>query len=738
MRYKTTADIEPLKEMLGQEKAIEAMEFGLKIDDVGYNLYISGETGTGRTSYTLKKVKDYTKNKIEQKDWCYVYNFEEPREPIALEFEIGEGKLFKKDMEKFIDDLYTDLQRAFESEEFEMEKNRILDEYEIKKEIYIKKMKEYGDERGFRLKNTKYGMVFVPKNEETDTTDDEFVKLKREMENITIKVISKIKELEMIAKEDLLELEEKIGIYIIKPHIEYLIEEYGENYKVKKYLAHLSDDVLENMYIFYLDEEELKNINEKEYLMKYKVNLFIDNVVNSNVDKAPVVLELNPTYLNLFGKAEYESINGTIKTDFSKLVPGSFHKANGGYLILYVDQILRNANSWDMLKRCLQTKKIRIDTLTGLKPEAIPLDIKIILIGSQYLYNMLYMYDEEFNKYFKVMVDFDSEMDKDNDNEMGVAKFISSYCRDNKLKHFTYDAVQVVLKYSSRLVESNKKLTTRFNKISEILIESNLFAKIRNSEFVDNIDVKKAIYEKWNRVNKIERKIDGMYESNQLLIDVDKEKIGVINGLSVLNMGEYSFGRPVVISVTTSPGNKGIINIEREAKLSGKIHDKGVLILNGYLLENFSKENQVSITANICFEQSYSGVDGDSASGAELYALLSSLSEVPLKQNIAVTGSINQKGDVQVVGGVTHKIEGFYSICKQKGLNGKQGVILPKHNLENLILRDEVQESIDKGEFHIYPITRIEEAMEILTNKSFSEIYDKIIKRLNKFDEISR
>lgn len=738
MKYKTTADIEPLKEILGQEKAIEAMEFGLKIDDVGYNIYISGETGTGRTSYVLKKLKEYTKNKVNQKDWCYVYNFEEEREPIVLDFEIGKGKLFKRDMEKFIDDLYIELQRAFESEEFEVEKNKILDEYEIKKEIYIKKMKAYGDERGFKLKNTKYGMIFVPKDEEADTTSEEFVKLKREMENITIKVISKIKELEMVAKDNLLGLEEEIGIYIIKPHIEYLIEEYGENYKVKKYLAHLSDDLLENMYIFYLDEEELKNINEKEYLMKYKVNLFIDNVANSNVDKSPTVIELNPTYLNLFGKAEYESVNGAIKTDFTKLMPGAFHKANGGYLILYVDQILRNPHCWDMLKICLQTKKIRIETLTGLKPEAIPIDVKIILIGSQYIYNMLYMYDEEFNKYFKVMVDFDSEMDKDNNNEMGVAKFISSYCNNNNLKHFTYDAVQVVLKYSSRLVESNKKLSTRFNKISEILIESNLFAKMRNSEFVDNIDVKKAIHEKWNRVNKIEKKIDGMYESNQLLINVDKEKVGVINGLSVLNMGEYSFGRPVVISVTTSPGNKGIINIEREAKLSGKIHDKGVLILSGYLLENFSKEKPISITANICFEQSYSGVDGDSASGAELYALLSSLSEIPLKQNIAVTGSINQKGDVQVVGGVTQKIEGFYSICKLKGLNGKQGVIIPKYNLENLVLRDEVQESIDKGEFHIYPITRIEEAMEILTNKSFSEIYDKIIERLTKFCEISR
>ncbi|SHJ90460.1 Lon protease family protein [Tepidibacter formicigenes] len=738
MKYKTTADIKPLKGILGQEKATWAMEFGLKIDDPGYNIYISGETGTGRTSYALNILKKYAKDRAKNKDWCYVYNFENPREPIALSFEKGKGKIFKKDIEKFIENLYDELPRAFDSEEYEKEKNKILDEYEIKKELLIKKMKEHGEKKGFKFKSNKFGMIFVPKDENVDTTSEEFLKVKRELENLTMQVVSKIKELENIAKEDLLNLEEEVGTIVINPQVDNLIKKYGEDYKVKKYLFHLRDDILEKMYLFYLDEEELKNIDEKQYLIKYQVNLFIDSVGNGNMDSAPVVLEINPNYINLFGKVEYESVNGIIRTDFTKIVPGALHKANGGYLVVYIDQVLRSPYSWDMLKRCLQVKEVKIDTLTGIKPEPIPIDVKVILIGSQYLYNILYRYDEEFNKYFKVIVDFDSEMNRNEDNEIGVARFISSYCNENNLKHFTYDAVNVVLKYSSRLVENTKKLSTRFNKIAEIIIESNLFANIRGSEFVEPNDVKKAIYEKWNRVNKIEKKIDEMYKTGQLLISVEGEKIGVINGLSVINMGEYSFGRPVVITATTSPGNKGIINIEREAKLSGRIHDKGILILSGYLLENFSKERPVSITANICFEQSYSGVDGDSASGAELYALLSSLSQIPIKQNIAVTGSINQKGEVQVVGGVTQKIEGFYHICKAKGLNGKQGVILPKNNLNNLVLLDEVQKAIDEGKFHIYPVTRIEEAIEILTGKPFAYIYDKIINRLNKFYEISK
>lgn len=737
MKFKTTAELNSLEGILGQERAICAMEFGLKINDPGYNIYISGESGTGRTSYALNILKEYAKNKKNHKDWCYVYNFENHLEPIALSFEKGTGRVFKKDMEKLIENLLDEFKKAFDGEEYEKRKNQILDDFEIKKEHLIQKMKTFGEERGFNLKTSKVGMVFAPKDEKVDKTSDEFLKSKREIESLTIEVVAKIREIESKAKDDILELEESIAVYVIDPHFNSLFDKYGKEEKVKKYLYDIREDILENMYLFYLNEDELKSANEKDHFVRYKVNLFIDSG-NDNIDSAPVVLELNPSHLNLFGKVEYESQSGMLRTDFTKIIPGAIHKANGGYLILYVDQLLRNPSSWDVLKRSLQLKKVKVDSLTAIKPEPIPIDIKIVLIGSQYIYNVLYRYDEEFNKYFKVIVDFDSNMERNKSNEKGVAQFIASYCNKENLKHFTYEAVDAVLKYSSRLIENKKKLSTRFNKIAEIIIEANLFANLRNSEYVDKEDVKKAIHGKWYRLNKIEKKIDEMYKNGQLLISVDGEKIGVINGLSVINMGEYAFGRPTVITATTSPGNKGVINIEREVKLSGSIHDKGVLILGGYLLENFSRQRPVSITANICFEQSYNGVDGDSASGAELYALLSSLSQVPLKQNIAVTGSINQKGEVQVVGGVTQKVEGFYYICKAKGLNGKQGVILPKNNLDNLVLLDEVEKAIKEGKFHIYPVTKIEDAMEILTGKSFAYICDKIIERINKFYEISK
>ncbi|KXZ39291.1 lon-related putative ATP-dependent protease [Alkalithermobacter thermoalcaliphilus JW-YL-7 = DSM 7308] len=738
MKFKTTAELEPLKEILGQDKAINAMEFGLSIDDIGYNIYISGETGTGRTTYALEALKNYSRQKDSHLDWCYVYNFENPHEPIALSFQRGVGRKFKKDVDALADNILSDFRNILNSEEYEKERNQILTNYEIQKQMLIQQIKDYGKEKGFNFKSTQSGIVFIPIDENVDSNSKEFLESKIEIENMTIGIISKIKQLEEDAKNKIASLEESIAISVVDPYIKSLIKKYGKNSKVKKYLLNMREDILNNIYIFYMDDEELQSIDEREYFLKYKVNLFIDNGKEKNIKNAPVVLELNPIYPNLFGKVEYENDKGVIKTDFTKIIPGSIHKANGGYLVLYINELLKSPYSWDLLKRTLQFKKIQIDTATSMKPEPIPLDIKIVLIGSQYLYDLLYYYDEEFSKYFKVLVDFSTEMARNEENELKVARFISNYCNKMNLKHFTYDAVQVVLKHSSRLAQNRKKLSTRFNKIKELIIESNLFADRRNSEFVDKEDVKNAIYEKINRINKIEKKLDEMYQNNKLLISLGGKKIGVINGLSVISMGEYSFGRPAVITVTTSPGHKGVINIEREVRLSGAIHDKGVLILGGYLLENFSKEVPVSITSHICFEQSYSCIDGDSASSAELYALLSSLSEVPIKQNIAVTGSVNQKGDIQVVGGVTEKVEGFFNICKIKGLTGDQGVIIPKNNLDNLVLTEEIENAIKNGLFKIYPVDRIEEAMEILTDTTFEQICDRINKRLKKFYEMSK
>ena len=734
-KFNNTSEIEPLKDFLGQDRAMTAMEFGLKIDNPSYNIYVAGEPGTGKTTYTMKVLETYANNKENHKDWCYVYNFDNPREPIVISLQRGEGKVFKDDIEKMIDKLFEEIKEAFDSEEYEINKNTLLEEYEIQKEDLVKKIKVYGEEKGFKLKSSKVGMVFVPLNEnfEEEVSSDEFFKIKKELENMAIKVVYQIREIEEKIKTIMIEIEDEVGKIVVDPHIEKLKEKYKSNEKVLNYIEKVREDILKNLELFYLDDEELREYYSKDCFLKYVVNLFVDN---QNNDKAPIIVESNPSPSNLFGKVEYDYNSGNIKTDFTKIFSGSVQKANGGYLVLYAQQLLSYPLSWELLKRTIKSQKIPIETKVSIEAEEIPLDLKIILIGSNYIYDALYRYDNEFSKYFKIFVDFENEMDKSEITEYGIAQFIASQCEKNKFKHFTYEAVEDILKHSTRLVGCKNKLSTDFNKLLEIITEADIFAKIENKEFVEKKHVKKAIYEKHKRLSKIENKMDEYIQNNTIMIDTEGSRVGVINGLSVLSMGEYSFGRPSRITVTTSMGNRGLVNIEREVKMSGPIHNKSVLILQGYLTEHFAQEYSLSINAYICFEQNYGGIEGDSATLAELCALLSSLSNVPIKQNIAVTGSLNQKGDIQVVGGITEKIEGFYNVCKKRGLDNKTyGVILPKDNMDNLILNDEIEESIKNGNFKIYPVTNVEESVEILMDKMFKDVEILVKEKLDKYNE---
>lgn len=734
-KFNNTSEIEPLKDFLGQDRAMTAMEFGLKIDNPSYNIYVAGEPGTGKTTYTMKVLETYANNKENHRDWCYVYNFDNPREPIVISLQRGEGKVFKDDIEKMIDKLFEEIKEAFDSEEYEINKNTLLEEYEIQKEDLVKKIKVYGEEKGFKLKSSKVGMVFVPLNEnfEEEVSSDEFFKIKKELENMAIKVVYQIREIEEKIKTIMIEIEDEVGKIVVDPHIENLKEKYKSNEKVLNYIEKVREDILKNLELFYLDDEELREYYSKDCFLKYVVNLFVDN---QNNDKAPIIVESNPSPSNLFGKVEYDYNSGNIKTDFTKIFSGSVQKANGGYLVLYAQQLLSYPLSWELLKRTIKSQKIPIETKVSIEAEEIPLDLKIILIGSNYIYDALYRYDNEFSKYFKIFVDFENEMDKSEITEYGIAQFIASQCEKNKFKHFTYEAVEDILKHSTRLVGCKNKLSTDFNKLLEIITEADIFAKIENKEFVEKKHVKKAIYEKHKRLSKIENKMDEYIQNNTIMIDTEGSRVGVINGLSVLSMGEYSFGRPSRITVTTSMGNRGLVNIEREVKMSGPIHNKSVLILQGYLTEHFAQEYSLSINAYICFEQNYGGIEGDSATLAELCALLSSLSNVPIKQNIAVTGSLNQKGDIQVVGGITEKIEGFYNVCKKRGLDNKTyGVILPKDNMDNLILNDEMEESIKNGNFKIYPVTNVEESVEILMDKMFKDVEILVKEKLDKYNE---
>ena len=735
-KFNNTSEIEPLKDFLGQDRAMTAMEFGLKIDNPSYNIYVAGEPGTGKTTYTMKVLETYANNKENHKDWCYVYNFDNPREPIVISLQRGEGKVFKDDIEKMIDKLFEEIKEAFDSEEYEINKNTLLEEYEIQKEDLVKKIKVYGEEKGFKLKSSKVGMVFVPLNEnfEEEVSSDEFFKIKKELENMAIKVVYQIREIEEKIKTIMIEIEDEVGKIVVDPHIENLKEKYKSNEKVLNYIEKVREDILKNLELFYLDDEELREYYSKDCFLKYVVNLFVDN---QNNDKAPIIVESNPSPSNLFGKVEYDYNSGNIKTDFTKIFSGSVQKANGGYLVLYAQQLLSYPLSWELLKRTIKSQKIPIETKVSIEAEEIPLDLKIILIGSNYIYDALYRYDNEFSKYFKIFVDFDNEMDRNEITEDGMAKFIAYQCEKNKYKHFTYEAVEDIIKHSTRLVGCKKKLSTDFNKLLEIITEADIFAKLDNKEFVEKYHVEKAILEKHRRLNKIENKIDESIENNTIMIDTEGERVGVINGLSVLGMGEYSFGRPSRISVTTSMGNRGLINIEREVKMSGPIHNKSVLILQGYLAENFAQNYPLSMNAYICFEQNYGGIEGDSATLAELCALLSSLSEVPIKQNIAVTGSLNQKGEIQVVGGITEKIEGFYKVCKKRGFEDKEyGVILPKNNMDNLILTDDMEKSIDEGKFKIYPVSKVEEGVEILMGKMFKDVKNLVKEKLDTYNKL--
>ncbi|HOQ37414.1 MAG TPA: ATP-binding protein [Acetivibrio sp.] len=746
LNFASTAELEPLEDIIGQERAVRAMKFGLKIDTRGYNIFMSGMTGTGKTSYAVNCVKKIAKDEKVPDDWCYIYNFENPNQPKAINLPAGLGKVFKKDMEEFIKVLQLEITRAFDSEDYERERTAIAKEYQEKKASLLEKLNQDAEKQGFRVKTTNTGIYFLPVIEGRVITEEEYgdldEKIKQEIterSNIvqleTIDIIRKIKNVEKEAEERVSEWENKIALFAVGMQINDMKEKYKDYKKVISYLENVQEDILKNLSDF--REEEL---TEEQQIMlpwirgsegsptdKYKVNLLVDN---SNLEGAPVIVDFNPTYYNLLGKLEYENEFGTMTTDYTMIKAGLFHQANGGYLILQAKDVLSNVQSWEALKRVLKTRQITIENMkeqmglvavSALKPEPIPLKVKVILVGSEYLHQALYEFDEDFKKLFKIKVDFDAEMERNEENVGKLAQFISSFCRRENALHFDNTGVAKVVEYSSRLVEDQSKLSTRFNDIVEILCESSAWAKIEGSDVVRASHVKKAINEKIYRSNKYDKKLLELINDGTIIIDTEGEAVGEINGLSILDMGDYCFGKPSKITANTFMGEKGIVNIEREVEMSGTTHTKGVLILSGYIGEKYAQDIPLSLTASLCFEQLYNGIDGDSASSAELYAILSSLAGVPIKQSIAVTGSVNQKGEIQPIGGVNEKIEGYFELCKLRGLDGTHGVIIPYRNIRNLNLHDEVVEAVEKGKFNVYAVKTIDEGMEILTGMKFGE-----------------
>lgn len=762
MEFNTTKDITSIREIIGQDRAVNAIEFGLKMKQNGYNIYVAGSSGLGRTSYTNKLIKKHAKQR-ELKDWVYVYNFKNSNEPTSLSFKAGEGKLFKKDIEDIIDKLKSEIPKIFNSKEYEYHNRLLMSELENNIQKIIEDLNEFSKHRGFKFQVTDRGLMSIPIKEDGTLMQEEelgnltAVEIRRlreegiKLNQDSKEYIDKIKACEEDYKNKNFELDKNVGKSLVNYYGQYLIGKYGEDEKTKKYITDLCDDIVNNISKFKVDNEEnqqnpmallgmMSPKNEEKLFSKYKVNLFIDN---SECNECKIIAENNPTYYNMIGCIEYKNEIGALTTSFMEIKPGALHKANGGYLIINAKDLLSNPFSWDCLKRSLKTEKIAIESLnkqygyvvtSTLKPEPIDLDVKVVLVGDSYYYSLLYAYEEDFRNLFKIMADFDIEIDKNEENIYKTVQLIANKCNEDGLKHFDKSAVERIIEYSTRISDNKDKLTARFNKIVDIIYESSTISDESN-EYVTIEDVQSAINQRIYRSNKYEEKLNEMFEDQTLLIDIEGEKVGQINGLAVMGTGEYSFGKPSKITASTYKGRSGVVNIEREIKQSGSIHDKGVLILSGYLGSRYGKEKPLSITTSITFEQNYSGVDGDSASSTELYAIISSIADIPIKQHIAVTGSVSQKGEIQPIGGINEKIEGFFDVCKIKGFTGNQGVMMPIQNVKNLVLKDEVVEAVKKGKFNIYAISSIEEGLEILTGKEIDEIDKKVNDILEKYRE---
>ncbi|MHB8170796.1 MAG: Lon protease family protein [Thermincolia bacterium] len=735
--FETTEQLHPLEGIVGQERAVKAMEFGLLIKSPGYNIFMAGLTGTGKTTYARTLVHHVAKTEEIPDDWCYVYNFERLGQPITLNLPPGMGKEFAQDMEELIEDLLAEIPKAFDGEDYERQRNFILMKFQDESGQLMDQLTKAAEDMGFTLKRTSTGFVSVPVIEghplspsEYEALDESIAKEFDEksvvLQERTLEIMRRVRQAEKETKDKIKELDNQVGLFAVGHLIDDLREKYRAFSQIINYLNCVQVDILAHLDNFRPQEEDPNQIPwlkppGKDPLRKYKVNLFIDN---SQTEGAPVVIETNPSYYNLLGRVEYKNELGVMTTDFTRIKAGSLHKANGGYLIIQVKDVVSSPYAWEALKRVLKTEELRIENLgdqlgavavATLKPAGIPVNVKVVLIGNAQLYKLLYHYDEDFRKLFKIKSDFDSEMNRNRDNMTSMAAFISSICEKQGIKHFDRTGVAQIVEYSSRLADHQDKLTTRFNEIVEIVYEADAWSSITGDPYISGEHVKKAIAEKSYRSNKYEVKIQELIDTGVIMVDTQGAVVGQLNGLSILNLGDYEFGRPSRITAVTYLGQRGVINIEREVQISGTSHSKGIMILSGYLGAKYAQEIPLSLTASLTFEQLYEGVDGDSASSTELYAIMSSLAGLPIQQGIAVTGSVNQRGEIQPVGGVTHKVEGFYVVCKQRGLTGKQGVMIPHQNVANLMLSEEVVDAVKEGKFHIYAVETIDQGIEILT-----------------------
>jgi predicted ATP-dependent protease len=735
--FKNTTEVNPLDEVIGQERAVQAINFGLNMKSPGYNIFVTGIEGTGKSTIIRDLVDKQAKPLPSPVDWCMVNNFKDEYRPKAISVPTGKATRFSKTINKLIDDLKKELPKAFEHESYHQRQSEIQKKYSDQQKDIIQKLEASAKEKNIHINRTKTGYQTIPILKEKPISPEEFMalppeiraKIEESISTVQSEVDATIRELNKVNQvmtSQFEKLMEEIALFVVKQRIDIIREEYKGCKDILAYLDEVQADILENVKDFIsapepkLPVEGFMFPSAKPSFQRYKVNVLVDQ---KSLKGAPVIFETNPTYHNVFGLIEKRAHMGTIITDFSMVQAGSLLRANGGYLIMEIESILMNPFVWEALKRALQNKLLFIEDLasglgygtSSLRPEPIPLEVKVVLFGSYHLFHLLQNYDSKFNKIFKVRADFDHEVEKNQDTIQQYARFIARVCKEEELLPLTPKGVAAIVEYGEKYIANQKKLSLRFGAIMGILKEADYWAKKRNAKRVSDKDVITAFNEYRFRYNLYEEKIHESYVDDTIMIDVKRDVAGQANALSIFQIGDFMFGRPSRITAETYMGKQGVINIEREAKLSGKTHDKGVLILSGYLGRTFAQNYPLSLSISITFEQSYGGIEGDSASSTELYAIISSLSNIPIHQGIAVTGSVNQKGQIQAIGGVNQKIEGFFDVCKSKGLTGKQGVLIPRANVKNLMLKKDVIDAVRKEKFHIYQVSTIEEGIEILT-----------------------
>jgi lon-related putative ATP-dependent protease len=750
--FDTTDDLEPLLEIVGQDRGVEAFRFGAGIRRHGYNIFVTGTAGTGRMATACKMLEELTEGvETVPDDLCYVNNFKKPEAPYLLRLPGGKGSIFKKAVKDFLDRLKKEIPQIFESQEYINLKKEIMEAYETKGKSFFKNLDQKVKEEGFALVDVQVGQIKRPEvmplidgnpmhldqieemvekgrfpKDEFEELKDKHAKLREQIDQIFLE----LRDLQKGVQEKL----EKMDRVTFLKNADEISSSIRENFpqeKVQEHLQAVIDDMAGNLQIFRPQQQVNPGMpafmTEGDPFQPYKVNLIVDN---GDRKGPPVIVEDYPTYRNIFGSIErIVDRSGVWRTDFSKIKSGSFLKANGGYLVFNLLDAVVEPGVWQGLKRALKASRLEIQTYdpfylfttSGLKPEPIDMDVKVVVIGDSRLYHLLLFYDEDVQKIFKVRVDFDTTMDKNNESILQIARFIKMKTVEEDLKPLDRSAVAELVEHTVRMTGRQEKISTSFPILTDIIREAEFCANADGSHTVSGAHVEKALESRIYRSNLIEEKIQEMIDRGTLLIDVTGSVVGQVNGMAVYSLGDYSFGKPSRITASTSMGRAGIINIEREADLSGNSHNKGVLILSGYLRKNFAQDKPLTMSASIAFEQSYGGVDGDSASSTEIYALLSSLSGVPIRQSIAVTGSVNQNGEVQAIGGVNQKIEGFYECCKRAGLTGEQGVIIPESNVQDLMVRKEVIEAVRKGDFHVYSVATIDQGIEILTGVAGGE-----------------